>query len=226
VFKDLYEEHNKKYKEYREIRNKCDELTKEYNSDPHNIQTREKYYKIKKELDVIEREYFGTHSLEKQKNKYVNDTLKNKFGYEPTSTHDYNNDYSWKLKWTFKDNEMVLLPANYRTKGTLYVIKPKRNLKIYNYAYGRSEGDLTNVDYNKINIFQTVEENGYDGIQIFDFAQVESEGNFGHKSIGLFKDTIKDLDVKIIKNVEHPNEEDFNEMWKNHDWRSKEYKNL
>ena len=35
--------------------------------------------------------------------------------------------------------------------------------------------------------FQKVEKDGYDGIKINDYAQVESEGNFGHTSIGLFE---------------------------------------
>ena len=224
IFKDLYEENNKKYKEWVKLQKQYDELQKQYNENPHIIPIREELYKLKKELEIVKNEYFGNHSLEKQKNEMVNKILMDKFGYTPTSKHDYNKDYSWKLKWTVENDKIILVPASYRSKGTLFILTPKRDLKIYDYAYGRSEGDLTNVDYHKINIFQTVEENGYDGIQIWDFAQVESEGNFGHKSIGLFKDTIKDLDVDIVENVEHPNEEDFNEMWGNRDWRSKEYK--
>ena len=222
IFKDIQEKRTIQQKEYHEFRKQVDELQKKFNEKPHIIPIREELYKMKQKLKEIEDVYYG-NSLEKQENVIINKILMDEFGYEPENKNEYNKDYEWKFKYRFIDNNSVLLPADYRCKGTLYIIKPKRDLKIFDYASNR-EGDLNNPDYHKINLFRTVEENGYDGIQILDFAQVESEGNFGHKSIGLFKDTIKDLNVEIVKDVEHPNADDFNEMWKNRDWRSKEYK--
>lgn len=222
IFKNITKEYFNKREALYKFKEEYEQQLK--NTNLNDIKNREKLYKLQIKLKELENDFYG-NSIEKQENEIVNDILIKKFKYKPLSKDTYDNNYSWKLKWTMENGKMILLPADYRNKGNLYILSPNRDLRIFDYTRGRSDGDLTDVDYNKINLFRTVEENGYDGIQIHDFAQVESEGNFGHKSIGLFKDTIPDLNVDILYNVEHPNEKDFEEMFRTHDWESKEYKN-
>lgn len=131
------------------------------------------------------------------KNRYVNKKLE-ELGYKPSSK-DYNENYQWKLK---EENNKIL-PADYRVKGKLYIIKLKRKMKIYDMAMG-NEPDLTERQYHELETFQWARENGYDGVKINDFAQTETHGNVGHTSYGFFKDSIKDLDIKSIDNVSHP----------------------
>jgi hypothetical protein len=224
IFKDIYNEYYKKREALREFEAEYKQLLKEYEKDPHNVVNREKTYKYKIKLKELEQETYGNF-IEKKENEIINNILINNFGYQPYANDKFTNNHSWKLKYKTENGKATLLPSEYRNKGNLYILTPKRDLRIFDYTRGHTEGDLTDVDYNKINLFRTVEENGYDGIQIHDFAQVESEGNFGHKSIGLFKNTISDLNVDILYNVEHPTEKDFEEMYRTRNWESKEYKN-
>ena len=159
---------------------------------------------------------------EARKNEIINNKLK-ALGYKPSRDYGYRNQYDWKLKLKFIDGVETILPADYRSKGRLFILKPKRDFKIFDYAKD-SESDLSNPDYHKIGLFRKVEQSGYDGIKIHDFAQVESEGNFGHTSIGIFANSIKDLDIEIVDNVEHPDAKEFERMYKTRDWESKEYK--
>jgi hypothetical protein len=77
------------------------------------------------------------------------------------------------------------------------------------------EGDLMDVQYHRHDMFQKAKQDGYDGIKIDDFAQLEEYGNFGHASIGLFyKDKIR---IKKIIDASHPEEGAFKNQY------SKEY---
>lgn len=105
-------------------------------------------------------------------------------------------------------NELVirdgkLLPADFRENGQLLKVVPKRDMRVYNYAHGR-EADLMNVDYHKIDLFRRLEKEGYDGIIINDFAQVEKRHNLSHVSVGFFKHAVKDLSIKKVRNQTHP----------------------
>lgn len=124
-------------------------------------------------------------------------------GYEPTG---YSNDYFTKIS---TDAEGNLLPRNTKSKGRVLKLICNRDFKFYNQAY-QKEGDLMDVDYNKLSLFDKVKKNGYDGIIINDFAQSDYHGNYGHISIGFFKNAIKDLTVKQIRNQTHPDEKEWN----------------
>lgn len=157
--------------------------------------------------------------IQSQKNKYTNLELI-KAGYTPYEDEieqvksNPRRNYSWKIRITDGNNPN---PSSYRQAGKIFELRPKRNMKIYDYSFGR-EGDLTDVDYHKLGLFEKIREAGYDGVKIHDFAQIESEGNFGHTSIGFFPDSIKDLSVKIIEDVYHPTEEEIRNAFKTGKW--------
>jgi len=188
--------------------------------------TPEMKYKLKELRDAhiqnlnnfskLEKEYptKGDHS--RARNEIVNKKL-TELGYVATSDSiDGNN--SWVVKMGFVNGKWVLRPSNYRLNGRLLIIHPKVDLKIYDMTYnGEISGDLTDLDYHKIDTFRKIEKMGYDGVKINDFAQVESEGNFGHTSIGLFSSSIPQLNIEAI-DASHP--EDFS----NRDYESNEYK--
>jgi hypothetical protein len=187
-----------------------------------------KFSEAKKEMNELyskykqaEKEYQNFNS-DKLKNDIVNDILQNKYGYIPEGCDTYTNNCRYKVKVKYSDGKDTLLPSSYRKKGRLIILKPKRDLNIYDYSEGK-ESDLTNLEYHNLSLFKNLESKGYDGVKINDFAQIESEGNFGHKSIGLFNNTIKDLDIEVINNVEHPDEKEIERMFKTKNWQSKEY---
>jgi hypothetical protein len=133
--------------------------------------------------------------------KLIADKMEKLFGYKLEKSYG---DEKYK-KIIQKNDE--LMPENYQDVGKVVVLKPKRDLKLYNYAYGRSEGDLMDVDYHKIDLFREVEAKGYDGVVIHDFAQSAKWGNYGHLSFGLFKNTIKDCNISSMQKQVHPIDE-------------------
>lgn len=148
------------------------------------------------------------------KNQRVNDYLMNTLGYKPKG-QDYNNNYSWKLKMS--GNE--ILPADYRMKGRLFILIPNQDLKIFDMTHGGSiEGDLTDLDYHKLDTFDELMKRGYDGVKINDFAQSNDQGNFGHTSIGLFKQALGKLDKEVVQDVVH---HDLDPLYGH--WQSPEY---
>jgi hypothetical protein len=218
IFKDIYDEDSDKKAVWYSLKKEVDALYDEYNnSDKHDRELLKKLSDKKIELENLEKQVYGK-SIDAKKNELVNKLITDKFGYTPDHTDNYSGNYSWKLKVKFDEG---ILPANSRSIGTLYILTLKRDFKFYDYAEGR-EGDLTDLDYHKLDLFRTVEKNGYDGIIINDFAQSELEGNLGHKSFGIFSNAIKDLDVKSIS-ASHPTNEWTEHMWKTRDWRSEEY---
>jgi hypothetical protein len=99
-------------------------------------------------------------------------------------------------------------------------VTPKRDLKIYDATMGgKREPDLMDVDYHRHDWFQRAMSQGYDGIRITDYAQSIDQGNFGHLSIGLFQNTLKDVDIEEIDAQHHPLEK----AYQAHDYRSPEY---
>jgi hypothetical protein len=160
----------------------------------------------------------GSLNRERSEMEYVNDKLR-ALGYTPTSTSDYNGDHSWKLK---KKPNGTILPADYRLTGRLLILTAKEDVHFYDYA-GDRESDLTDVDYHNLPMFRSAEKKGYDGVRITDFAQVESEGNFGHISFGIFNGSIRKFKIDVVKGVTHPTEEEFNTMFRTRNWHSKEY---
>ena len=91
---------------------------------------------------------------------------------------------AWVRTAVGKDKD-IFLPKDHRMEGRLFIVDGVSDLKLYDYASGR-DGDLTDVDYRKIDLFRDVEAQGYDGIIIHDFCQTETHGNVGHRAIGVF----------------------------------------
>lgn len=172
----------------------------------------DKYKQAEDEYERLQAEE-KKFNLRKYKNDYVNQHL-TKLGYKPTDTGTDSN-HSWKLNY---DNGTIQ-PANYRAKGRLLIVTPKRDLRIYdNTLGGKIEGDLTDPEYHKLDLFRNAEKQGYDGIKINDFAQSNDWGNVGHTSIGLFKRTLKDLNFEETDAVHH----DLSDV--SNDWKTPEYK--
>lgn len=162
--------------------------------------------------DFLEKTY-KERNYEYHRNQIVNKLL-SRYNYKPDVTDDYLFNHSYKLK--VSGNK--LLKADESIMGKLIIIECLKDLKLYNISTG--EGDLTDLQYHKIHLFRTIEEKGYDGIVIDDFAQSEVEGNFGHLSYGFFQSTIdnKYIRVKDVIDAKHPRE------WKYGDNVSEEYK--
>ena len=156
--------------------------------------------------------------IEKLSMDYVNDKLK-ELGYEPHQKSNYNEDHQWRLKIS----GFEIMPADYRVEGRLFILEPKQDLKLYDLTFSeKREPDLTDTDYHLIDLFERKQKEGYDGIKITDFAQVETQGNVGHFSYGIFKSAIKKLNIFDIIKVVHP--DDFSERsWKKRTIDSKEY---
>ena len=83
-----------------------------------------------------------------------------------------------------EDGGFEFMPASYRMSGALYVLLPQEPLRFYDLAAGR-EGDLTDLEYHKHEVFAKAAAAGFDGVRINDFMQSPSQGNYGHVSLGL-----------------------------------------
>ena len=174
----------------------------------------DEFEQLENEYNEAEQKLRGMN-VEKFKNEYVNEKLK-QMGYEPIKSDDYNKNYGWKLKV----HNQQLQPADYKAEGRLFIVKPKRDLKIYDTTEGGSrEADLTDLDYHKHTWFQQAKEKGYDGIKITDFAQSADQGNVEHTSIGLFQETLKDVAIDEIPAVHH----ELGQFYGT-DWKTPEYK--
>jgi len=186
------------------------------------IEISKKYESLKSEIEVKRKDWHDSN-LDRAKNDYVNKKLE-KLGYTPEHTYDSDHNFSWSIKVSTKGGKESILPAEYRHPGRLFIVTPQEDLKIYDLTLGGSvEGDLTNVDYHQLEFFKKVEERGFDGIKINDFAQIESEDNFGHTSIGLFKNTLAKVKVSETPAV-HP--KDFGEKHlRTRDYNTDEYNN-
>lgn len=143
------------------------------------------------------------------------------FNYKPQNEDSYAGDHQWRL---YYDNNQNIASADYFMKGRLFILVPKRDLKLYDMTHGGSEGaDLNDRDYYKHDLFREMEAKGYDGVKINDHAQTEEFGNFGHFSYGLFQGAIKDLKKEVLKDVQHPM--NLQAMYKGgrSNWHSQEY---
>lgn len=143
------------------------------------------------------------------------------FKYTPRYEDSYAGDHQWMIHY---DDNGSFAPADYFKKGRLFILKPKRDLKLYDMTHGGSEGDLNDRDYYKHDLFRQMEAEGYDGVKINDHAQTEELGNFGHFSYGLFKSTLGDLDREVLPGVQHPMNLDAMYRADKADWHSQEYR--
>jgi len=205
-FSDKCSKYNDKlyslYLKLKEFEKKHKEIDSVYETDKI---TKEEFDKFYDDYNKIETEYDNLlkskndYNLTIYKNKYVNEKLI-ELGYTPKNK-DFEENCSWKLKL---DDDGKILPSNFKDKGRLFILSPKKDFKIFDTTFNETkEPDLTDLDYHKHSWFKYGMENGYDGIKICDFAQSEKHGNVAHFSISLFKNTITDLYVEEI-DAYHP----------------------
>lgn len=229
-FKEINDAHynlqQEDYVNYKALKDFKAEMSKYLKDNTGDLDEKHLTELIEKESELERKSKISTEKMReklstKQKNEYINKLIRAK-GYEPTMKNDEFGDYSWKLKTKYRNGKSILLPANFREKGKLFIMKPMRDFKILDLRRSE-EGDLSDVEYHNTEGFRAAEKAGYDGIYINDFAQIESEGNSGHTSIGVFNSSIKDLDVEVLADVEHPDKSEIERMYKTKDWSSKEY---
>jgi hypothetical protein len=175
----------------------------------------ESYRILKNPFEDIDSKDDSDYNTTPLKNKRLNDYIMSTLGYKPTG-QDYNNNYEWRLKLSGDE----IMPADYQMKGKLFILIPDQDLNVYDMTYGGSiDGDLTDLDYHKTDFFDKLEQKGYDGVKINDFAQSNDQGNFGHTSIGLFKQALPKVHREVVQDVVHHDLEPLNR-----DYRSPEYK--
>lgn len=228
IFKSIDEEEYKWSEESMRVDSLFREKTKEINDIYDKIETREELDKIQKKVDQLHKEITElSNRKEELSNMYndmrsdikmrevVNNYLKNELNYEPKNENSDGN-HSWKIK--INDNK--ILKSDENAKGRLLIITLQRDFKIYDMTDGgRIEGDLMNLQYHSHSVFKSAVDNGYDGVRINDFAQIEGVGNFGHTSYGIFEHAIKDLKIESVIS-EHP--KDFwEDYYRKRDYRSK-----
>lgn len=98
-------------------------------------------------------------------------------GYRPSAHGGY------EIKQHLTDLGFVDKPANWQIQGTLF-ITPSDGFRFKDLR--RSEdGDLMDLEYHDVDGFGRAIEEGFDGVIINDFAQVDGHGNVGHVSYGL-----------------------------------------
>lgn len=166
---------------------------------------------------------YSDPNFERNMNAFVNHVLMSPpFNCEPTNKNTYDGDHQWRL---YHDENGNIAPADYFMKGRLFILVPKRDLKIFDMTReGDSGGDLNDRDYYKIDLFRELESKGYDGVKIHDHAQTQEFGNFGHFSYGLFKHTIKDLEREVVHDVVHPTNLSTMYHSEQPQWHSQEYR--
>lgn len=120
------------------------------------------------------------------KNQDVKNYIESTLGY----TTDQYGSYRLKL-----DNNNVM-PASWKKSGTLFILIGKSKLKIFDLTGGTNEDDLMEPTYNKIDLFTKIQNQGYDGFRINDFAQSKNWGNVGHRAIGIFPSGLAKLQVE------------------------------
>ena len=233
-FKKITDEYYDLLDEYREAEQEFNKAKKEYTDKlnqminnginkqeymEYSAKQREVIDELEDKVEVLKQKYYE-NKIHKKKNNFINSKLE-ALGYKPYRESEYDGNNGWKLKISRQEGKDVIMPANWKDTGRLMIIKPKRDLRIYDYTLGgKREADLNNEDYHKISLFRKIEEAGYDGIRITDHCQSEDQGNFGHLSIGLFRNTLKDLEIDEIPAVH----QELEQFYKDNDWETPEYK--
>jgi len=129
---------------------------------------------------------------------YVIEKMRSVLGYEPEGDSGCYSQYRVKL------NMDKVLKRDEQQKGTLLTLELKRDMEIYDLTRGgKVEGDYLDPDYRKMDLFDKIQKQNFDGIKINDFHNTRDLGLFGHESIGFFSKALKD--IKIIQDEgEHP----------------------
>lgn len=187
---------NDLYKKEKEIRGLYKSLTGD-ESNQYFDSIFNKWYEIKSQIKELESN-ISNLDTKKLKSEYINKKLK-KLGYEPT-----NNVNTSNKQWLFLFDGGELLKPNTKAHGRLLTFTLKKDMIFYDLTNGGdSEGDLTDLDYNKIELFNKISKKGFDGVKINDFAQSDDYGNVGHTSYGFFDKSIKYLDIQE-EYTQHP----------------------
>lgn len=148
-------------------------------------------YKVKWENDRA----ISWTTTKSVKNNEVKDYIEKTLGYEPK-----NNMYKIRFS-TNKDGTYNILKYNEKKQGSLYIMLGKEKLQIKDLT--EMGFDLTNPAYLQFNLFSKIEQQGYDGVRINDYAQTEEWGNLGHVSIGIFKSSLDKLSNICIPAKNH-----------------------
>lgn len=78
----------------------------------------------------------------------------------------------------------VVLGADFRTSGYLYIIEGEESLRFFDLSTG--DGDLSSPQHLRYELFARLQNEGFDGVIIDDFCQSPNKGNVGHRSWGIF----------------------------------------
>lgn len=107
-------------------------------------------------------------------------------------------DGFYELKTGYGPEGEMVHRADYRMPGRLYLLRPRREERLFIYDHALPEGDLMDLQYHHLHLFAKLQAKGYDGVRINDFAQSKTWGNVGHFSIGLFPAGIGKCDVEWL----------------------------
>lgn len=109
-------------------------------------------------------------------------------GFEPDAGRG-----KWATYRFYFDHDGSVMPPGGAAQGELFITAPTRDLRIADVT--DLGGDLMNPAHLWIPLFRQLDELGYDGVLINDYAQSEEWGNFGHRSLGVFGSAIPDLEI-------------------------------
>ena len=202
---DISKQYDTNWNKYYNLDVEYRKLLAEYKKigDDDNISDEEREMKYKKILEVETEKKEVEKKIPNVENeilRYINKKIE-ELGY--VSKGDFL-DKNWKLK----EVNNKIQRADYRSEGSLYQLTAKHDIKFYDMTKD-SEGDLTDLQYHKLDLFRKAEENGYNGVKIHDFAQSEVYGNYGHYSCGIFRDSISLFNIKFLEKAYHPNENEL-----------------
>ncbi|AXK43991.1 hypothetical protein [Erythrobacter aureus] len=108
--------------------------------------------------------------------------------------------YSW-VKTAKRDSVDVILPADYKAQGRLFILERPADFRVYDYATGR-EGGLTGRQWNHSTAFtKLAAADEWDAVLIDDVNQSEGMGHFGHPALGVFEKTLSTLRYHVIDAV-------------------------
>lgn len=103
------------------------------------------------------------------------------------------------------------LHSSHKEPGQLFVLLPTRPLKCFDLAQGR-DADLTDLDYHKIDLFNELNEKGFDVIRIHDFVQSPHAGNVPHISYGFLSKGLAAVHIYSMPASHHDWGQDFEHL--------------
>jgi hypothetical protein len=116
--------------------------------------------------------------------------LEGHLGYRSISRNT--RSYEIKCDGLYEDGLARVKDSGYRRPGSLWIIAGHERLRWYDMRH-ESSGDLSDPHYRQVNRFRQLEDDGYQGIIIHDFAQTSQWGNLGHVAYGLLPRGLKQV---------------------------------